>query len=66
MPSCEPVPPADCLPAKTFRSYFPRCHRTYSCVHCRAHLAKHDELISKGWWRKNWVLSQSEGSKQWL
>uniref|UniRef100_A0A7M4ENY7 Yippee like 4 n=1 Tax=Crocodylus porosus TaxID=8502 RepID=A0A7M4ENY7_CROPO len=47
MPSCEPVPPAACLPAKTFRSYLPRCHRTYSCIHCRAHLAKHDELISK-------------------
>ncbi|KAG8125419.1 hypothetical protein E2320_020554 [Naja naja] len=47
MPSCEPVPPAACLPTKTFRSYLPRCHRTYSCVHCRAHLAKHDELISK-------------------
>ncbi|KAH0621125.1 hypothetical protein JD844_022164 [Phrynosoma platyrhinos] len=47
MPSCEPVPPAPCLPTKTFRSYLPRCHRTYSCVHCRAHLAKHDELISK-------------------
>lgn len=23
------------------------CHRTYSCIHCRAHLANHDELISK-------------------
>ncbi|NXH90210.1 YPEL4 protein, partial [Edolisoma coerulescens] len=22
-------------------------HRTYSCVHCRAHLARHEELISK-------------------
>lgn len=47
MPSCEPGPAPACLPAKTFRSYLPRCHRTYSCVHCRAHLAKHDELISK-------------------
>lgn len=27
--------------------YFRDCHRTYSCVHCRAHLANHDELISK-------------------
>ena len=35
-------------PIKTFRAYLPgSCHRTYSCVHCRAHLANHDELISK-------------------
>jgi hypothetical protein len=35
-------------PVKTFRAYLPgSCHRTYSCVHCRAHLANHDELISK-------------------
>lgn len=27
--------------------YFNDCHRTYSCIHCRAHLANHDELISK-------------------
>uniref|UniRef100_A0A673TW70 Protein yippee-like n=2 Tax=Suricata suricatta TaxID=37032 RepID=A0A673TW70_SURSU len=47
MPSCDPGPGPACLPAKTFRSYLPRCHRTYSCVHCRAHLAKHEELISK-------------------
>jgi len=33
--------------SKTFREYLPSCHRTYSCVHCRAHLANHDELISK-------------------
>lgn len=33
---------------KTFQAYLPEyCHRTYSCVHCRAHLASHDELISK-------------------
>jgi len=33
---------------KTFRTYLPpECHRTYSCVHCQAHLANHDELISK-------------------
>ncbi|EPQ19276.1 Protein yippee-like 4 [Myotis brandtii] len=47
MPSCDPGPGPACLPTKTFRSYLPRCHRTYSCIHCRAHLAKHDELISK-------------------
>ncbi|XP_049641801.1 protein yippee-like 1 [Suncus etruscus] len=33
--------------SKTFQTYLPNCHRTYSCVHCRAHLANHDELISK-------------------
>ncbi|XP_020852226.1 protein yippee-like 1 [Phascolarctos cinereus] len=33
--------------AKAFQAYLPRCHRTYSCIHCRAHLASHDELISK-------------------
>uniref|UniRef100_A0A8C7KCC6 Protein yippee-like n=1 Tax=Oncorhynchus kisutch TaxID=8019 RepID=A0A8C7KCC6_ONCKI len=31
----------------TFQAYLPNCHRTYSCIHCRAHLANHDELISK-------------------
>lgn len=29
------------------RHYFKDNHRTYSCIHCRAHLANHDELISK-------------------
>uniref|UniRef100_A0A8C0YLW1 Protein yippee-like n=1 Tax=Cyprinus carpio carpio TaxID=630221 RepID=A0A8C0YLW1_CYPCA len=33
--------------SKTFQAYLPSCHRTYSCIHCRAHLANHDELISK-------------------
>lgn len=46
--------------SKTFQAYLPSCHRTYSCIHCRAHLANHDELISKVtggnsgtplWWR---------------
>ncbi|XP_074635947.1 protein yippee-like 2 isoform X1 [Acropora palmata] len=33
---------------KTFQAYLsPLCHRKYSCIHCRAHLANHDELISK-------------------
>jgi len=33
---------------KTFQAYLPnKCHRTYNCIHCRAHLANHDELISK-------------------
>ncbi|OWK18078.1 hypothetical protein Celaphus_00009407, partial [Cervus elaphus hippelaphus] len=42
MPSCDPGPAPACLPAKTFRSYLPRCHRTYSCSfqgsHGRAYL----------------------------
>ena len=33
---------------KTFRAYLPSsAYRKYSCVHCRAHLASHDDLISK-------------------
>ncbi|VDP31214.1 unnamed protein product [Soboliphyme baturini] len=34
-------------PMKTFQAYLPSGSRTYSCVHCRAHLADHDDLISK-------------------
>ncbi|XP_065611134.1 protein yippee-like 4 isoform X1 [Cyrtonyx montezumae] len=41
------VPTTTHLPPRTFHSYLPRSHRTYSCVHCRAHLARHEELISK-------------------
>ena len=29
------------------RHIYLACYRTYSCIHCRAHLANHDELISK-------------------
>ena len=29
------------------QEYFDNSQRTYSCIHCRAHLANHDELISK-------------------
>ena len=43
--------------SKTFREYLPDCHRTYSCVHCRAHLANHDELISKSF--QGWLQSPS-------
>ena len=32
---------------KTFQAYLPPGGRTYSCVHCRAQLANHEELISK-------------------
>lgn len=38
---------------KTFQAYLPPKDRTYSCVHCRAHLASHDELISKV---VSWIL----------
>ncbi|KAM6068275.1 protein yippee-like 4 [Theristicus caerulescens] len=46
-PARRRLPPAARLPPRTFHSYLPRSHRTYSCVHCRAHLARHEELISK-------------------
>ncbi|KAI1721212.1 yippee zinc-binding/DNA-binding /Mis18, centromere assembly domain-containing protein [Ditylenchus destructor] len=32
---------------KTFQAYLPPGARTYSCAHCRANLARHNELISK-------------------
>uniref|UniRef100_A0A1I8BSA3 Yippee domain-containing protein n=1 Tax=Meloidogyne hapla TaxID=6305 RepID=A0A1I8BSA3_MELHA len=32
---------------KTFQAYLPSGARTYSCAHCRANLADHNELISK-------------------
>jgi len=33
---------------KTFQVYLPTKNKcTYSCIHCRAHLADHDDLISK-------------------
>ena len=36
------------MPGKLFQLYLPaKTHRTYSCLHCRAQLANHDELISK-------------------
>ncbi|KAJ9586570.1 hypothetical protein L9F63_028387, partial [Diploptera punctata] len=48
-PTPPPVPPPTSPGnmVKTFQAYLPNCHRTYSCIHCRAHLANHDELISK-------------------
>ncbi|XP_042884925.1 uncharacterized protein LOC122261372 isoform X3 [Penaeus japonicus] len=45
-PHSAPVPITTTM-VKTFQAYLPSCHRTYSCIHCRAHLANHDELISK-------------------
>lgn len=44
---CFPPSPSPANMVKTFQAYLPHCHRTYSCIHCRAHLANHDELISK-------------------
>uniref|UniRef100_A0A8C6EE38 Yippee domain-containing protein n=1 Tax=Moschus moschiferus TaxID=68415 RepID=A0A8C6EE38_MOSMO len=45
---CFPCDPScGSASSKTFQAYLPSCHRTYSCIHCRAHLANHDELISK-------------------
>ncbi|CAD5118616.1 unnamed protein product [Dimorphilus gyrociliatus] len=35
------------LQGNTFQSYLPDKNRTYSCLHCRAHLANHSDLISK-------------------
>ncbi|XP_075261893.1 protein yippee-like isoform X2 [Convolutriloba macropyga] len=32
---------------KTFQEYLPETEITYSCVHCRANLAAHEDLISK-------------------
>ncbi|XP_077016379.1 protein yippee-like 1 [Tamandua tetradactyla] len=48
-PSLSPAPAVMVKMTKprTFQAYLPSCHRTYSCIHCRAHLANHDELISK-------------------
>lgn len=39
---------------KTFQAYLPNCHRRYSCIHCRAHLANHDDLISKVNYQLSW------------
>ncbi|XP_018864193.1 protein yippee-like 2 isoform X1 [Parus major] len=53
--------------SKTFQAYLPSCHRTYSCIHCRAHLANHDELISK--WTNStnhWMCFAEQGAGQEL
>uniref|UniRef100_A0A8C5RP92 Yippee domain-containing protein n=1 Tax=Laticauda laticaudata TaxID=8630 RepID=A0A8C5RP92_LATLA len=47
LPSFLPSSAPSLPPSQTFQAYLPSCHRTYSCIHCRAHLANHDELISK-------------------
>uniref|UniRef100_A0A8D1HAV0 Yippee domain-containing protein n=1 Tax=Sus scrofa TaxID=9823 RepID=A0A8D1HAV0_PIG len=46
-PACGACPTPTPCQTTTFQAYLPSCHRTYSCIHCRAHLANHDELISK-------------------
>ncbi|XP_056296882.1 uncharacterized protein LOC130210524 isoform X3 [Pseudoliparis swirei] len=59
-----PTPPMGRMTrSKTFQAYLPSCHRTYSCIHCRAHLANHDELISKGE-RGLWPC-RGEGPPHW-
>lgn len=50
--------------SKTFQAYLPSCHRTYSCIHCRAHLANHDELISKV--GAPWSGRFAQVADQWL
>jgi len=43
---------------KLFQFYLPaKTHRTYSCLHCRAQLANHDELISKVNSNENEILT---------
>ena len=32
---------------KFYRDYLPDLNKRYSCVHCQAHLAFHDDIISK-------------------
>ena len=32
---------------KFYRDYLPDDNKRYSCVHCQAHLAFHDDIISK-------------------
>ena len=32
---------------KFYRDYLPEQNKRYSCVHCQAHLAFHDDIISK-------------------
>uniref|UniRef100_H9GVI4 Uncharacterized protein n=1 Tax=Anolis carolinensis TaxID=28377 RepID=H9GVI4_ANOCA len=49
-PQSSVAPMVKMTRSKTFQAYLPSCHRTYSCIHCRAHLANHDELISKVGW----------------
>ncbi|KAM3724298.1 Protein yippee-like [Dirofilaria immitis] len=47
IPAVKIVEPIKKEKSKTFQAYLPDGARTYSCVHCRANLANHNELISK-------------------
>ncbi|VDO56965.1 unnamed protein product, partial [Brugia timori] len=47
IPAVKLVEPIKKEKSKTFQAYLPDGARTYSCVHCRANLANHNELISK-------------------
>ena len=53
-----------------YQSYL-SCDRIYSCCHCRAHLASHDEIISKSFQGRhgraylfNNVINVSQGPKE--
>lgn len=68
-PRVGPLPPAPAMvrisKPKTFQAYLDDCHRRYSCAHCRAHLANHDDLISKvtrSWWGWNERLEGLPGN----
>lgn len=39
----QPTATTDCCTQK----YLTRCKSLYSCIHCRTHLANHDELVSR-------------------
>lgn len=52
-PTVSPISPISIQVGKTFQKYLVDCYRTYSCSSCRAHLASHDELISKSFQGNN-------------
>ncbi|NXB09644.1 YPEL1 protein, partial [Cnemophilus loriae] len=65
-PELSEEPPAEMVKmtkSKTFQAYLPNCHRTYSCIHCRAHLANHDELISKAMQFLFFFMQSFQGSQ---
>uniref|UniRef100_A0AC35THD4 Protein yippee-like n=1 Tax=Rhabditophanes sp. KR3021 TaxID=114890 RepID=A0AC35THD4_9BILA len=51
VPAVKVIHPLDAVKKdkkmKTFQEYLPTGTRIYSCVHCRANLALHSDLISK-------------------
>lgn len=64
-PRVGPLPPAPAMvrisKPKTFQAYLDDCHRRYSCAHCRAHLANHDDLISKV--TRSWLGLEQEARR---